>query len=97
MNNLFTQQGMIFVLIVAGVLIKRLNIVNDEGQKCMTNLVIDVILPCNIIKAFCIEFSEQKSNELVLVFALYDKGDIWDETKIHNRTRQLTDEILKMW
>lgn len=50
MNNLFTQQGMIFVLIVAGVLIKRLNIVNDEGQKCMTNLMIDVILPCNIIK-----------------------------------------------
>lgn len=70
MNNLFTQQGMIFVLIVAGVLIKRLNIVNDEGQKCMTNLVIDVILPCNIIKAFCIEFSKQKSNELVLVFAV---------------------------
>lgn len=31
------------------------------------------------------------------ITALYDKGDIWDETKIHNRTRQLTDEILKMW
>ena len=31
------------------------------------------------------------------VTALYDKGDIWDEIKIHARTNELTDEILKMW
>jgi hypothetical protein len=32
------------------------------------------------------------------VTALYDKGDdIWDETKIHARTSELTDDILKMW
>lgn len=31
------------------------------------------------------------------ITALYDKGDIWDETKIHARTRELTEEILKMW
>ncbi len=31
------------------------------------------------------------------VTAIYDKGDIWDETRIRIRTSQLTDEILKMW
>ncbi|MBD5532754.1 MAG: DUF262 domain-containing protein [Lachnospiraceae bacterium] len=31
------------------------------------------------------------------VTELYDKGDIWDEIKIHARTNELTDEILKMW
>ena len=28
---------------------------------------------------------------------LYDKGDVWDETKIHDRTTELTNEILKVW
>lgn len=31
------------------------------------------------------------------VTAFYDEGNIWDETKIHTRTRELTDEILKMF
>ena len=31
------------------------------------------------------------------VTAFYDEGNIWDETKIHTRTRELTDEILKIF
>lgn len=42
----------IFALIGVGFLVRKLNIVSEQGQKSITNLVVDVILPCNIIKAF---------------------------------------------
>jgi hypothetical protein len=31
------------------------------------------------------------------VTGFYDQGGIWDETKIHDRTHELTEAILKMW
>ena len=42
----------IFALIGVGFLVRKPNIVSEQGQKSITNLVVDVILPCNILKAF---------------------------------------------
>lgn len=42
----------IFALIGVGFLVRKLNIVSQQGQKSLTNLVVDVILPCNILTAF---------------------------------------------
>lgn len=42
----------IFALIGVGFLVRKLNIVSEQGQKSITNLVVDVILPCNILTAF---------------------------------------------
>ena len=42
----------IFALIGVGFLVRRFHVVNQQGQKGVTNLVVDVILPCNIFKAF---------------------------------------------
>lgn len=42
----------IFALIGVGFLVRKLNVVSLQGQKSLTNLVVDVILPCNILKAF---------------------------------------------
>ncbi len=47
-----------FVLIAVGFLVRKLSIVSQEGQKCMTNMVIYVILPCNIVKSFLVELPE---------------------------------------
>ncbi len=50
-DNLILQFA-IFSLIGVGFLARKLNIVSQQGQKSLTNLVVDVILPCNIFKAF---------------------------------------------
>lgn len=42
----------IFALIGVGYLVRKTNVVSQQGQKSITNLVVDVILPCNILKAF---------------------------------------------
>lgn len=45
-------QFAIFSLIGVGFLVRKLGVVSQQGQKSLTNLVVDVILPCNILTAF---------------------------------------------
>ena len=52
MKELLSLQFTIFILLAAGVLVKKLHIVGREGQKNITDLVIYVVLPCNIITSF---------------------------------------------
>ena len=42
----------LFILIAAGLFVKKSGMVTEEGQKNITNLVIYIVLPCNIITAF---------------------------------------------
>ena len=52
MKDSLILQFAIFALIGAGFLVRKLGVVSQQGQKSLTNLVVDVILPCNIVKAF---------------------------------------------
>ena len=49
----------IIVMIAVGCLVRKLKIVNDEGEKAITDLVLNVILPCNVFYSF---ISQQISN-----------------------------------
>lgn len=55
MNDLLILQITIFALIATGFFLKRTGIFTKEGQKSMTDLVINVVLPCNIITSFSID------------------------------------------
>jgi predicted permease len=46
-----------FMMIAAGVILKKVGIIGEEGKKNLTDLVIFLILPANIIKSFLVEFS----------------------------------------
>ena len=70
MSELINLQGTIFLLVAVGVLMRKMNIVTKEGQKSITDLVINLILPCNIVKAFCMDFTGQMGVELVAVFVI---------------------------
>lgn len=52
-------QFTMFIMIFVGFLVRKLGIVGKEGQKNITDLVIYVILPCNIVKSFMVEFDTQ--------------------------------------
>ena len=52
MKELLILQLTIFILLAVGFLVKKIKIVGDEGQKNITDLVIYVILPCNIVTSF---------------------------------------------
>lgn len=59
MRELINLQLMMFLLMLVGLVLRKTNIINDNGKKCLTDLIIDVILPANIIKSFLITFNHQ--------------------------------------
>ena len=52
MKELLILQLTIFILLAVGFLVKKVHIVGAEGQRNITDLVIYVILPCNIVTSF---------------------------------------------
>lgn len=54
--TLFTQmvhlQLTLFLLILIGLILKKIRIITKEGQKCLSDITVNVILPCNIISSF---------------------------------------------
>ncbi|MDO4466555.1 MAG: AEC family transporter [Bacillota bacterium] len=70
MIALLNLQITIFLLIGVGFLIKRKNMVGKEGQKNLNDLVINVILPCNILKAFMVDFESSMAQEFLAVLLL---------------------------
>lgn len=57
-GQLFHLQGMMFLLMGAGFFLRKKQIITPEGKKCLTDLIVDVILPCNIIHSFCVELEQ---------------------------------------
>lgn len=57
MQRLLDLQFTMFIMIAVGMLLKKIKIIGTEGQKNFTDLVIYVVLPCNIVKSFLVEFN----------------------------------------
>ena len=55
MTDVLSLQITMFLLILAGVIIKKAKIISPAGQKNINDLVIYVVLPCNIVKSFMID------------------------------------------
>lgn len=68
MEKLLSLQITIFLLVAVGFGLKRGRIIGPQGQKNLTDLVIYVILPCNILKAF---LSGTQSGTAESVFSSY--------------------------
>jgi len=54
--QLFNLQGTLFLMILAGVVLKKMGILDANGKKTLTDLCVDIVIPCNIIKSFLVDF-----------------------------------------
>lgn len=54
-SSLFNLMGMMFLLMASGAFLRKKDIITIQGKKVLADIILYVILPCNIIKAFCIE------------------------------------------
>lgn len=57
-QELVDLQLTMFLMILIGLVLKKLDIISEYGKVSLTNLVIYVLLPCNIIKSFMITFNK---------------------------------------
>lgn len=54
--ELISLQLRMFLIMLVGLFFRKKNIISNEGKKNLTDLVIYLILPCNIVRSFMIEF-----------------------------------------
>lgn len=61
---------MMFLLIIIGLVLKKVKIVGAVGQKNITDIVIDLILPCNIICSFMVDFTMDILRNFIVIGVL---------------------------
>ena len=55
--KLFSLQGTLFAMMLVGTWLKFRGIIDENGKRCLTDLCINVIIPCNIFKSCLIDFN----------------------------------------
>lgn len=69
-TELISLQLRMFLLMLLGLFFRKKNIISAEGKKNLTDLVIYLILPCNIVKSFMIEFDRSTLMNFGLVLLI---------------------------
>ena len=67
-DSMFSMQGMLFTLMLLGWFLKRIGVITDSGKSMLMDLVIDVTLPCSIVKSFQMEFSAEVVQSCLVIF-----------------------------
>ena len=67
MKELIVLQVTIFAMMAAGYCVRKWKIVSQAGKQELTNLVLYLILPANIITSFLLEFSGELLRDCVII------------------------------
>ena len=59
LGDVLELQLILFLVMGAGLVLTKLGVITASGRKCLTDLLIDLILPCNILCSFQIEMSRE--------------------------------------
>ena len=66
--ELSSQQATLFVMILAGVVLAKKGIIDESGRRCLTDLCVNIIIPCNILKSCFIQLDVSVLRSCALVF-----------------------------
>lgn len=55
--SLFSLQETLFAMMLVGALLKKRGVIDENGKRCLTDLCVNVVIPCNIFKSCLIEFN----------------------------------------
>lgn len=69
MPNLLNLQGQLFLLMIAGFLFRKY-LVGEAFQKGLTDVLVDLILPCNIITSFQVEMNSEIFRNSISIFVI---------------------------
>ena len=68
--GMYNTQGMLFLILLLGLLLRKINIITDAGEKFLTDMVLYVTLPASILKSFQMELSEELMRSCMQIFLL---------------------------
>ena len=67
--ELGSLQLTLFAMMLIGALLKKKDIIDENGKKCLADLCINVVIPCNIFKS-CLDAGVLKSCAMLFVSAV---------------------------
>lgn len=67
-NNLIDLQIELFLFMIIGYVLNKRNIINASSRKSITDLVIYVVLPCNIIYSFMMKMNMEIIQSGIIIF-----------------------------
>lgn len=97
-TSLINLQGMLFLLVGAGIVLRKQGILPDGAKAVLTDLVIYLILPCNIISSFLIKFNMDilKGFAIILIIAaLIQFGCLIFARAFYNREPERRKKVLQ--
>ena len=62
--------GKLFILMLAGILLHKKGIITTEGERTLSGLILNAVLPCSIITSFLGEVTPQKLRQTLNIFLL---------------------------
>ena len=68
--EIISLQLRMFLVMLVGLFFRKKNIISQEGKKNLTDLVIYLILPCNIVKSFMITFDRNTLRNFGLILVI---------------------------
>ncbi len=60
----------IVLLMAVGIILKKIGMISEQGKNELTNLVIYLVLPCNILKAFMIDFNDGMAEDFIAMIII---------------------------
>jgi len=66
-TNLLNLQGQMFLLLLIGAVLRKLEILPEEAKSVLTDLVIYLVLPCNIINSFRVVFDTEYIRDFLII------------------------------
>ena len=57
LSDLISLQGTLFAMMLIGAWLKKRGIMDETGKRCLTDLCVNIIIPCNIFRSCLIEFN----------------------------------------
>jgi len=62
--------GKLFILMAIGAFLRKKNILPTEGKKILTDLIINLILPFNIVNSFIVELTRERLEATGIIFLI---------------------------
>lgn len=69
-SSMMNLQGQLALLMIIGVILRKTGIADEKGKNFLTDLVIDLVLPCNIIQSFRITFNLEILKNTMSIFVI---------------------------
>lgn len=96
-EELLSLQLRMFLIMLIGLFFRKKGIISEKGKKDLTDLVIYLILPCNIVKSFLIPFGEEtlaNFGKILLISILIQIGCALVARLLYRRASQAHKPVL---